>query len=244
MAMYRRMTMHACAVGALVASAAVALGGCGGTKGAAAAVSGAPRTAASTLGATNGAGGAAGAGTVSQTASAGAGGSSSGGAGGGATGSADGDSSRAAACANDQLRVQLTTPDASAGHRGLVVIFTNASGTSCTISGYPGAAVTDRPGQVVLNARRSLAGYEGGAAGVTTVTLSPGGHASDVIEWLGFPADGQTPVGANCPGMDGGSLLITPPNSTKASSFDSPSDLCADFSVHPVVAGTSGRSQS
>lgn len=218
MAMNRRTTMHVCAAGALAVSAAAALGGCGGAT--ATATSGARSTATATHGTAPEAGGPTGAGTVSQTAS-----------------------TMAAACGNDQLSVQLTKPDASAGHRGLVLLFTNTSGSSCTISGYPGAAVTDKPGQVVLNAQRSLAGYEGGAAGVTTVTLAPGAHASDVIEWLGFPPDGQTPVGANCPGMDGGSLLITPPNTAKASSFNSPSDLCADFSVHPVVAGTSGRSQ-
>ena len=231
--MYHR-TMHVCAVGALVVGAAVALGGCDGA-------SGTQSTATSTQGAANGAGGTTGAGTASQTSSTGAGGSSSGSTGSG-TGSANDASSRAAACGNGQLSVQLTMPDSSAGHRSRVLLFTNISGSSCTISGYPGAAVTDKPGKVVLDAQRSLTGYEGGAAGVTTVTLSPGGHASDVIEWLGFPTDGQEPVGANCPGMDGGSLLITPPNTTKAASFNSPSDLCADFSVHPVVAGTSGRS--
>lgn len=235
MAMYHRTIIRACAVGALAVGAAVALGGCQGANGAAA--SGTQNTATSTQGAANGVGGTTAVGTASQTSSTGAGGSS------GGTGSG-GASSGSAACGNDQLSVQLTMPDASAGHRSLVLLFTNTSGSSCTISGYPGAAVTDKPGKVVLNAQRSLAGYEGGAAGVTTVTLSPGGHASGVIEWLGFPTDGQAPVGANCPGMDGGSLLITPPNTTKASSFSSPSDLCADFAVHPVVAGTSGRSHS
>lgn len=205
----------------------MALGGCEGAKG----------TAAS---------GTTGAGAASQTSSTSTGGGNSAGigTGGGSTGSANGASPGAGACGNDQLSVRLTMPDASAGHRSLVLLFTNTSGSSCTISGYPGAAVTDKPGRVVLNAERSLAGYEGGAAKVTTVTLSPGGHASGVIEWLGFPTDGQAPAAANCPGTDGGSLLITPPNTTKASSFSSPTDLCADLAVHPVVAGTSGRSQS
>jgi hypothetical protein len=237
MAMCRRTIMHVCAVGALAVATAVALGGCEGRNGTA--TSGAQSPATSTQGAPSGAAGTRGAGTARQTSSAGIGISNSGG-----TGSANGASSGAAACGNDQLSVQQTMPDASAGHRSLVLLFTNTSGSSCTISGYPGAAVTDKQGRVVLNANRSLAGYEGGAAGVTTVTLSPGGHASSVIEWLGFPTDGQAPVGANCPGMDGGSLLITPPNTRKTSSFSSPSDLCADFSVHPAVAGTSGRSQS
>lgn len=233
MVMYHRTIMHVCAVGALAVGAAVVLGGCEKASGVAG--SAAQSTATSAQGAANGAPETTGAGTTSQTSSTGAGT-------GGGTGSANGAASGVAACGNDQLSVQLTMPDASAGHSSRVLLFTNTSGSSCTISGYPGAAVTDKPGQVVLDAKRSLTGYEGGAAGVTTVTLSPGGHASGLIEWLDHPTDGQTPVGANCPGMDGGSLLITPPNTTKASSFSSPTDLCADFSVHPVVAGTSGRS--
>lgn len=197
--------------------AAVALGGCETTSGTAA----------------NGA--------ASQASSTGAGVGNSAGT---TAGSADGASSRAAACGNGQLSVQLTMPDASAGHRSLVLLFTNTGGSPCTVSGYPGAAVTNKAGHVALNAQRSLAGYEGGAARVSTVTLSPGGHVSDVIEWLDAPTDGQEPTSANCPGVDGGLLLITPPNTTKTSSFSAPQDLCADFSVHPVVAGASGRAQS
>jgi hypothetical protein len=238
MSMYPRTLMNVCAVGALAVGAAVALGGCEGAK--AAAASGAQSS--SSASAAQGAGsGTTGAGTAAQASSAGTAGTGSAGSG---TGSVNAASAGTAACGNGQLSVQLTMPDAAAGHRSRVVLFTNTSGSSCTISGYPGAAVTDKQGKVVLDAQRSLTGYEGGAAGVTTVTLSPGGHASDVIEWLGFPTDGQDPVPANCPGVDGGSLLITPPNTTKATSFSSPSDLCAHFLVHPVVAGTSGRSQS
>ena len=227
--------MQACAVGALALGASVALGGCAGAGGTGANTAQGAATS-TTQGAASGAGGTGtGTGSANQTSFTGA-------AGGSSTGAASGASSKGSACGNDQLSVKLTMPDASAGHNSLVLLFTNTGSSSCTISGYPGAAVTDKPGQVVLNATRTLSGYEGGAAGVTTVTLSPGGHASGIIEWLNHPTNGQDPVGANCPGMDGGSLLITPPNTTKTSSFSAPSNLCADFAVHPVVAGTSGRS--
>lgn len=152
--------------------------------------------------------------------------------------------SRPDPCGGAQLTVKLTGGDAGMGHRGVVLLFTNDGSAPCTLTGYPGAAVTNSGGKVVVNASRSLSGYEGGAASVTTVTLAPGGQASAVLEWLAVPAGGQSPTAANCPGLDGGRLLITPPNTTKASSFGAPQDLCQGLAVHPVVGGASGRSAS
>jgi hypothetical protein len=156
--------------------------------------------------------------------------------------SGPGSSSGSNACGGAQLTVKLTDEDAGLGHRSVVLLFTNDGSASCTLTGYPGAAVTDSGGKVVVNALRSLSGYEGGATSVTTVTLAPGGEASAVLEWLAAPAGGQSPTAANCPGMDGGRLLITPPNTTAAASFSVPQDLCQGFAVHPVVSGASGRS--
>jgi hypothetical protein len=112
------------------------------------------------------------------------------------------------------------------------------------VKGYPGAGVTDHFDKVVvLNATRSQSGYVGGQySSPVTITLAPGAVASTVLEWLDAPLNGQTPVGANCPGMDDGKLLITPPNTTASTSFSAPANLCADFSVHPLIPGSSGRS--
>jgi len=144
------------------------------------------------------------------------------------------------ACATGQLSVRYVAGDVGLGHRSAILVFTD-DGAACTLYGYPGAGVTDRPGQVVLNARRSLSGYLGGTTNVSTVTLENGGYASALLEWDAAPQDGQTtPVGADCPGMDGGELLVTPPNTTIATAFPAPGDLCSDFYVHPVVPGTSG----
>lgn len=123
-----------------------------------------------------------------------------------------------------------------------ILVFTNTGSASCSVEGYPGAGVTDKPGDVVLNATRQQTGYMGGEyPSPATIVLKPGGAASTVLEWLDAPQNGQAPVGANCPGMDGGKVLITPPNTQQSTSFSAPPDLCSGFEVHPLVAGSSGR---
>lgn len=146
-----------------------------------------------------------------------------------------------ASCASGQLSVQYRTAGSDMGHRGAVVVFTNDGPGACTLSGYPGAAVTDHPGHVVLSAQRSLTGYLGGTGNVTAVTLAKGERASALIEWDAATSDGRpAPAGTDCPGMKGGKLLVTPPNTQAAIAFPAPSDLCSGFAVHPVVPNTSG----
>lgn len=147
------------------------------------------------------------------------------------------------ACANGQLSVHYVSAGAGAGHTGYILTFTNTGSSSCMVKGYPGAGVTDHFDKVVvLNAARSQTGYIGGQySSPATITLAPGAVASTVLEWVDFPPNGQTPVGANCPGMDDGKLLITPPNTTASTAFSAPENLCADFYVHPLIPGGSGR---
>jgi hypothetical protein len=141
------------------------------------------------------------------------------------------------------LKVTIGSSGAALGHAGLILVFTNTWPAPCSVQGYPGAGVTDRPGTVVLNATRQLGGYLGGQYRVPApVKLAPGTAASTVLEWIDFaPANGQAPVGANCPGMDGGRLLVTPPNTRQSASFPAPSTVCSALEVHPLVPGTTGR---
>jgi Protein of unknown function (DUF4232) len=146
------------------------------------------------------------------------------------------------ACTAAGLKVTNVSAGVGAGHTGWIVVFTNTGSVPCSVEGYPGAGVTDTPGQVVLNATRSQSGYLGGQySSPATIVLQPGGAASTVLEWVDFPPNGETPVGANCPGMDSGKVLITPPNTRQSTPFPAPANLCADFMVHPLVPGTSGR---
>lgn len=218
---------------------ALALGGCQSNNPSQAAGSpaGVPSSQAGQAG--PGQSGAAGSGNESQgsDSAAGAGASSA---------ASQGTNSSVAACANGQLKVTTDSAGASAGHTGLIVVLTNTGHSSCQVEGYPGASVTDHSGTaVVLSANRQLAGYMGGQNGAPLrIVLAPGATASTVLEWLDAPTDGSAPVGANCPGMDQGKLLITPPNTKTAQVFAAPANLCADFEVHPLVPGSSGRPAS
>ncbi|HWG23962.1 DUF4232 domain-containing protein [Actinospica sp.] len=146
------------------------------------------------------------------------------------------------ACGETELKVTTVSSGAALGHAGWVVVITNTGSVPCSVEGYPGAGVTDTPGQVVLNATRTQRGYMGGQyPSPATIVLKPGSAASTVLEWLDAPPNGETPVGANCPGMDSGKVLITPPNTRQSTPFPAPGNLCSGFEVHPLVPGTSGR---
>lgn len=148
----------------------------------------------------------------------------------------------AAACTDDELKVTMVSGGAGLGHAAWILVFTNTGSASCSLKGYPGAGVTDRPGKVVLNALRQETGYLGGQyPSPATIVLEPGGAASTVLEWLDAPPNGQAPVGANCPGMDGGKVLVTAPNTLQPTPFPAPEDLCSGFEIHPLVAGAAGR---
>lgn len=201
--------------------------------------------------------GASGTATASATASASGGASTAAGGGstsaaatGGQTGASTSASANAtsagnsgtAACTDAHLKVTTASAGVGAGHVGWIVVFTNTGSASCSIEGYPGAGVTDQPGQVVLNAEREQFGYLGGQyPSPAAIVLAPGKAASTLIEWVDAPTNGQAPVGANCPGMDGGKVLITPPNTTQSTAFPAPGNLCALFEVHPLISGSSGR---
>ena len=105
--------------------------------------------------------------------------------------------------------------------------------------GAPAAlAAVDADGSQVAQARRTPKGYLGGlAAGSPPVlTLAPGESASALVEALAFNAfDGSA-----CKAFGG--LLVTVPDDTVATRLPWDSDGCSDLEVHPVVAGTTGRS--
>lgn len=148
-----------------------------------------------------------------------------------------------AACTGSQIKV--TTGDGGAGlsHGALTLIFTNISGSTCSLSGYPGAALPDNG--VAWNATREMAGYMGGAAGYSsppTVDLPPGVAASALIEWEAATVNGAPDTAANCPGSVAQSLQVTPPNTQSTSTFPPIQDACQGFEVHPVVPGSTGRS--
>ena len=233
-----RVFIKAFSVGALILGASAALSGCGSSSGSSSTTStgSTPTVSITTTGATQSSGS-----TASSTAS-GTGSTATSGA-----SSAQNANAGSNACATGNVSMKLGSSDAGMTHRSVVLVFTNSGSSTCTLIGYPGATVTNN-GQYnfapYVNATRSLSGYEGGASAVTTVSLAPGGTASAVLEWDAAPANGDQPSAANCPGEAGGYLEVTPPNTTVATKFDPPTDMCTGIEIHPVVSGTSGRSAS
>lgn len=135
------------------------------------------------------------------------------------------------ACGNGQLAVGHHGLDGATGHSGIVVVFTNTGRTPCTLVGYPGAAVLDAAGTQIAQARRTTGGFLGGTVGAArTVTLRPGGTASARIE-------GDVGGGDEC--LRGRALLVTPPNTTRATRIPFEAYSC-HVQVHPTVAGTRG----
>jgi hypothetical protein len=245
-----RVFIEAFSVGALILGASAALTGCGSSSGTGntTASGGSTQTAATTsmsAGATQSSGTGAGGGSTASATSGGASGATASATGNG--GSAQNADAGSNGCATGHVSVKLGSSDSGLTHRSLVLLFTNSGSSTCTLTGYPGATVTNN-GQYdfapYVNAQRSLSGYLGGITTVTTVSLAPGATASAILEWDAAPTDGNEANAANCPGMAGGYLEITPPNTTAASKFDPPTDMCTDIQIHPVVSGGSGRSAS
>jgi hypothetical protein len=140
------------------------------------------------------------------------------------------------ACGNADITVSLGTGDAAMSHDSQVLKFTNSSGRTCTLRGYPGASVIGG-GRTLLDATRELNGYIGDERQLTsppTVVLAPGKTASAVLEW-------EANAGEKCYSNGSGNLVTTPPNTTRSTSLRAitvgAQGVCASFEIHPVVPG-------
>ena len=223
-----RVTLRIAGAAAVAVAAASTLAGCTSGNGGQppGQADGAPTTAASTaaapmitLNAVTGTGGA----TAGATAT------------GGAANPADG----TAACTGGQIRQSFTSGGAAAGHLGLILVFTNTSGSACSMNGYPGASVSDANGSH-WNAAREMEGYMGGAGGFSsppTVVLAPGGTASALLMWT----DVDDP-NATCHTTDYTELLTTTPNTQSTVTYHG-TYSCENLQVTPVVQGSGGRTQ-
>lgn len=207
----------ATAVGTLILGAA-ALGGCA-SKGAAASSPGAAQSVAVATSSSDGGGANASAGADASASAGGAG---------------------ASGCPGSALSLKIDPGSSGMGHTGSVLVFTNTGSKTCTLRGYPGADVTD-DGRYNWAPRMNATRVSG--ATVKTVDLAPGASASAMLEWDVHPQPGagDTPDAANCAGMAGGYLEITPPDTKATKRSQPPENLCTDLQVFPVVAGTAGR---
>jgi hypothetical protein len=135
-------------------------------------------------------------------------------------------------CTNAQLSVSHKPANGASSHGGIIVIFTNTSSSTCSLVGYPGAAVLDASRSQIVQATRTLRGFLGrcGCSSPPRLRLGPADTASTLVE-------GDNGGGDEC--LRGRAFLVTPPNTRQSTKIAFTAYSC-HVQVHPVIAGTSG----
>jgi hypothetical protein len=140
------------------------------------------------------------------------------------------------ACPTSALHLSIGNGNGAAGSVFYPIVFTNSSGSACTLFGFPGVSfVTGQNGSQIGDAATRQSDKP-----VQAVTLSPGGvaHATlQVVQALNFPAAKCQPVNAHF-------LKIYPPNQTDAVIVSFDAKACAAtgqgvtvLNVAPVQSG-------
>ena len=111
-----------------------------------------------------------------------------------------------AACPTSSLQVKQGVAQGYAGGVYVVIDFTNTSGSTCTLYGYPGVSLVSGPPymQIGLAAKRSTSTPK------TLVTLAPGATANallQIVDALNYPS-------ASCGPTKATALKVYPPNQT------------------------------
>jgi hypothetical protein len=124
------------------------------------------------------------------------------------------------ACATSALQVKLGSSDGYAGGVYVVIDFTNTSGSTCTLFGYPGVSLVTGPPykQIGLAAKRSTSTPK------KLVTLAAGAtaHAQlQIVDALNFPS-------ATCGPTKATALKIYPPNQTEPVYLPNTSNGCTN----------------
>ncbi|HEU5386370.1 MAG TPA: DUF4232 domain-containing protein [Streptosporangiaceae bacterium] len=108
------------------------------------------------------------------------------------------------ACATSALQIKLGASDGYAGGVYQTIDFTNTSGSTCTLFGYPGVSLVTGPPyqQLGVPAKRST------TTPAKVVTLAPGATANavlQIVDALNFPSPSCQPTKA-------AALKVYPPN--------------------------------
>ena len=140
------------------------------------------------------------------------------------------------ACATSALQVKLGSSDGYAGGVYVVIDFTNTSGSTCTLFGYPGVSLVTGPPykQIGLAAKRST------STSKKLVTLAAGATANaqlQIVDALNFGS-------ATCSPTHAAFLRIFPPNQTAPVFLPDTSEICAQpvqtLFISAVQAGVGG----
>ena len=125
-----------------------------------------------------------------------------------------------APCATSGLRLTLGVSQGYAGGVYQAIVFTNTSGATCTLYGYPGVSLVSAPPYTQIG----LAAKRGGTAPVKLITLAPGATANallQIVDALNFPT-------ATCSPAKAAYLRVYPPNQTAPVYLADASEACAE----------------
>jgi len=123
------------------------------------------------------------------------------------------------ACATSSLNVTLGASQGYAGGVYETIVFTNTSGSTCTLNGYPGVSLVSAPPytQIGLAAQRST------NTPVKQITLATGASANaqlQIVDALNFGS-------ATCSPTQAAFLRVFPPNQTAPVYLTDTSQTCA-----------------
>jgi hypothetical protein len=140
------------------------------------------------------------------------------------------------ACPNGSLKVTQGLGQGYAGGVYEVIDFTNTSGATCTLYGYPGVALVSGPPYAQIG----LAAKRGTTTPPAVVTLAPGAVANatlQIVDALNYPTATCSPAAAT-------DLQVYPPGQTAAVYLPNKSEACAEpvqtTFIGPVQAGSGG----
>jgi hypothetical protein len=141
-------------------------------------------------------------------------------------------------CPTSGLNVTVGSPSGYAGGVYQTIVFTNTSGATCTLYGYPGVSLVSAPPytQIGLAAKRSS------TVPVKLITLTAGASANavvQIVDALNFPT-------ASCSPAQAGYLRVYPPNQTAPVYLADASQGCAEpvqtLYITAVQAGSTSTS--
>ena len=144
----------------------------------------------------------------------------------------------APACATRALQVKQGVAQGYAGGVYEVIDFTNTSGSTCTLYGYPGVSLVSGPPYTQIG----LAAKRVSTTPVRLITLAPDATANallQIVDALNYPA-------ATCAPTKATALKVYPPNQTVPVYLPSTANGCANpvqiMYVGPVRSGSGSSS--
>ncbi|MFE3271103.1 DUF4232 domain-containing protein [Streptomyces sp. NPDC059215] len=108
----------------------------------------------------------------------------------------NGDSRR---CHTSELQAAIGSSEPGTGHVNVVIVLTNTSSRTCSVTGFPGVGFVDSAGHKTASDPQRAGGQK------QSVSLAPGGQASSTLTWT-------TPSNNGAVGVAPAAVHITPPD--------------------------------